>query len=95
MKFLVLTTALVILSFTSQFSEARSNIQTDDAIKQKIIDASIQQYPSVCACPYNTARNGSSCGKRSAWSRPGGYSPICYKNEVTPEMVDAWKKSNQ
>jgi hypothetical protein len=32
-------------------------------------------------------RNGRSCGGRSAWSRQGGYAPICYEREVTQEMV--------
>ena len=52
-------------------------------------------YPGTCACPFNTARNGSSCGGRSAWSKAGGYSPICYKKEVTKEMVKAWRQENQ
>jgi len=25
-----------------------------------------------------------------AWSKPGGYTPICYPNEVTPEMKNQW-----
>lgn len=31
-----------------------------------------------CDCPYDYARNGSLCGGRSAYSRPGGREPICY-----------------
>lgn len=31
-----------------------------------------------CDCPYDYARNGSLCGGRSAYSRPGGRDPICY-----------------
>lgn len=31
-----------------------------------------------CDCPYDYARNGSVCGGRSAYSRPGGREPICY-----------------
>ncbi|RLQ87091.1 SH3 domain-containing protein [Notoacmeibacter ruber] len=31
-----------------------------------------------CDCPYDRARNGSRCGGRSAYSRPGGRSPRCY-----------------
>lgn len=34
-----------------------------------------------CDCPYDLASNGSSCGGRSAYSRPGGRDPICYENE--------------
>lgn len=64
-------------------------------IKQAIIKESISGYPGNCPCPYNTARNGSKCGKRSAWSRDGGYSPICYEKEVTSQMIESWKKRNK
>src|SRR5688572_24249739 len=29
-------------------------------------------YGQGCDCPYDIASNGSRCGGRSAWSRPGG-----------------------
>lgn len=57
------------------------------AIAKLIIAASISDYPSSCACPYQTDRGGRSCGRRSAYSRPGGYAPICYEADVTPSMV--------
>ena len=34
-----------------------------------------------CDCPYDRTSNGSRCGRRSAYSRPGGRSPICYVND--------------
>ncbi|TVR04079.1 MAG: hypothetical protein EA395_16650 [Phormidium sp. GEM2.Bin31] len=34
-----------------------------------------------CQCPYDTDKAGRSCGKRSAYSRPGGDSPRCYKDD--------------
>ncbi|QZN94911.1 hypothetical protein [Symbiopectobacterium purcellii] len=74
---------------------AKAQPVNNDQIKQAIIDESIAAYSGNCPCPYHSARNGSSCGKRSAWSRPGGYSPICYKNEVTQEMIDTWKKRHK
>lgn len=49
-------------------SDAKSTRQSDDQIRQLIIEDSIASYPGVCACPFNSARNGSSCGRRSAWS---------------------------
>jgi len=75
-------------------SDAKSTRQSDDEIRQLIIEDSIASYPGVCACPFNSARNGSSCGRRSAWSKQGGYAPICYKKEVSKEMVDEWRKNN-
>jgi hypothetical protein len=64
---------------------------SDADIKKQIIADSIASYPGPCACPYQSARNGSSCGKRSAYIRPGGYAPICYDTDVTPEMVQRFK----
>lgn len=75
-------------------SDAKSTRQSDDQIRQLIIEDSIASYPGVCACPFNSARNGSSCGRRSAWSKQGGYAPICYKKEISKEMVDEWRKNN-
>lgn len=31
-----------------------------------------------CDCPYDYTSSGSRCGDRSAYSRPGGRSPVCY-----------------
>lgn len=90
----VVATFFVVVSFfTFNSSYARTPV-SDAQVKKRIIAESIAEYPGPCACPFNQARNGSSCGKRSAWSKPGGYSPICYADEVTPEMVKAWRKRN-
>ena len=60
---------------------------SDDAVRESIVRDSVAAYPGNCPCPYNTDRAGRSCGERSAWSRGGGYSPICYTREVTDEQV--------
>ena len=73
---------------------AKGNSPSDEDIKQSIIDESIASYPGSCACPFNSARNGSSCGRRSAWSRAGGNSPTCYKKEVTKQQVKDWRESH-
>jgi hypothetical protein len=65
---------------------------SDAAIKQRIIRASIASYPGSCPCPYNTARNGSRCGRRSAWSRAGGYAPLCYPSDVSAADVRAYRR---
>ena len=68
---------------------------TDAEVKQQIIDESIADYSGSCACPYNSARNGSRCGGRSAYSKPGGASPICFKDQVTAEMVKKWREDHR
>ncbi len=67
---------------------------SDDQIRQQIIHESIESYPGNCPCPYNLARNGSRCGKRSAYSKPGGYSPLCYPGDVTDENVKAYRREH-
>jgi hypothetical protein len=62
--------------------------ETNEQIKQKLIQQSIEQYPGNCPCLYNTDRAGRRCGGRSAYNRAGGYSPLCYPNDVTQKMVD-------
>jgi hypothetical protein len=88
--------ALALLMLVSAGADhGAAAASTDDQIKQAIIQQSIASYPGHCPCPYNFASNGSHCGKRSAWSKAGGYAPICYPDEVTPEMIQRWKLSAQ
>lgn len=70
---------------------AQQNQITDAQVRKQMIRASIAAYPGSCPCPYNRARNGSRCGKRSAWSRPGGYSPLCYPRDISDEMVRTYR----
>ena len=72
-------------------AEAKQSSQSVEAIKQKIIQQSIENYPGNCPCPYNTASNGSRCGKRSAYNRAGGYAPLCSPEDVSDRMVKEYK----
>lgn len=36
-------------------------------------------YVGRCDCPYDRMRNGRRCGGNSAYSRPGGRNPVCYR----------------
>lgn len=65
----------------------------DSEIRKAIIQESISQYPGPCPCPYSVMRNGRSCGRRSAYSRPGGYSPICYDSDVTADMIRMYRRA--
>ncbi len=58
-----------------------------DRIKRMMIQTSIDNYAGPCPCPYNTTRNGRRCGKRSAYDRPGGESPLCRPGDISDEMV--------
>lgn len=63
----------------------------DSVLIQRIIAESLGSYPSSCACPYSRDRAGRRCGKRSAYSKPGGYSPICFPGDVTKAMIEAFR----
>ena len=66
---------------------------SDAQVKQAIIRQSIANYSGPCPCPYSTARNGSRCGGRSAYSRPGGAAPLCYPSDVSAAQVAAYRRS--
>ncbi|MDE2133945.1 MAG: hypothetical protein KGJ49_05040 [Alphaproteobacteria bacterium] len=80
----------IALLFAALSATAALAAMSDAEIKQAVIQESIASYPGACACPYNVARNGSRCGRRSAYSRPGGYAPICYEVQVKREMIRAY-----
>lgn len=61
-------------------------------IAQRLIAESRAGYPGSCACPYDTDRGGRRCGARSAYSKPGGYAPICYESDVTAQMVEKYRR---
>lgn len=63
----------------------------DSVLIQRIIAESLDSYPSSCACPYSRDRAGRRCGKRSAYSKPGGYSPVCFPGDVTKAMIEAFR----
>jgi hypothetical protein len=68
---------------------------TAAAIAAIIVQASRDQYHAggrPCACPDDSMRNGSACGGRSAYSRPGGASPLCYPGDVTAAMIESYRQ---
>jgi len=67
---------------------------SDARIKKILVEESIAAYSGNCPCPYHRARNGSSCGRRSAYSRAGGAEPLCYAKDVSAEMVEAYRAAH-
>jgi hypothetical protein len=67
---------------------------TDAEVRSAIIRECLAGYPGPCPCPYNSMRNGRACGGRSAYSRPGGYSPICYDRDISEEMIARYRRSH-
>jgi hypothetical protein len=83
-----LAIVVVGLFATSVASAQTFNCRTPvPTLKEQMIEESIARYPGNCPCPYNRDARGHRCGKRSAWNRAGGYVPLCYPEDITPEMV--------
>ena len=72
---------------TAKRSIGPQTTQDIRGIRDAMIRQSIAAYPGNCPCPYNRASNGTRCGKRSAWSKPGGYAPLCYESDITDQRV--------
>lgn len=65
---------------------------SDTEIRDLLIRESIATYPGNCPCPYSVNRAGRRCGATSAYSKPGGYSPLCYPTDVTQDMIDRFRR---
>lgn len=89
MRALFVGAALIFLT-----SSAFAAPMTDAQVRQAIIQESLAGYPGNCPCPYNVDRRGHACGRRSAYSRPGGYAPICYEGDVSPAMIQQYRASH-
>ena len=64
--------------------------QSNTAIANAIIRECAAIYHATghpCACPEDRMRNGRACGRRSAYSKPGGASPLCYIKDVTAQEI--------
>ena len=85
-------TFLVFALIAAWGQQSKKAEKTDAEIMQEIIKESISSYRGSCPCPYNVDRAGRRCGARSAYSRPGGASPVCYDKDVTQKMVEDYSK---
>jgi len=59
-------------------------------VREAIIRESIAAYLATgtpAPAPTTAADNGSSCGALSAYSRPGGASPLSYPKDVSDGLV--------
>lgn len=85
----------LLFCLAGSIADAKTNVPSDDDIAKILIQDSISTYPGPCACPYNVARNGSSCGRRSAYSKAGGYSPLCYRDDISDNDIQSYRRQHQ
>jgi len=86
---------LVVAAIIAALALSAASAQSDAQVKLQIIRQSLAAYPGPCPCPYSLMRNGRSCGGRSAYSRPGGYAPICYPADIGQADVAAWRNAHR
>jgi hypothetical protein len=84
-----MATALPMLLASAQPGSAQ---MSDAEIRRALIRDSLAGYRGNCPCPYNVNRAGKPCGPSSAYSKPGGQSPLCYERDVTPAMVEQYRR---
>lgn len=88
MKRWMVTLSITLVLVQVAYGQSRAEIA------EQIVHESVSNYlqrHGNCPCPYKRAANGSQCGGRSAWSRPGGHSPICYVDDVTDAMIEQYR----
>lgn len=66
-----------------------ASAQSRDVIVHRIIDASRASYQGACPCPYDRARDGTECGRRSAYDKAGGI--FCYPRDVTERDIERYR----
>lgn len=74
-------------------SSSRQSRRTATEIKDILIERSIAAYSGNCPCPFHRDKAGRRCGGRSAYSRPGGASPLCFRHDVGDAAVAAYRRS--
>ena len=96
MRLTVVSAAAAIIALGIGAASAQRAAELSDAqVREQIIRESIAAYKASgrpCACPFNLMRNGRGCGDRSAYSKPGGASPLCYDRDVSDAMVRDWQR---
>lgn len=91
MRAAVLTLGFLLVCSSTWAGEPKAKRLSEAQVKKVLIEESIDAYQGSCPCPYSRARNGSRCGKRSAYDREGGAAPLCFAGDVTAEMVAEYR----
>jgi hypothetical protein len=94
MRRIVCIAIFILLSFAPASAESPGQA-TDAQIRAHLMRQSLAGYPGSCPCPDSLDRAGRRCGNRSAYSRPGGYAPLCSPSDVTTEMIAEFRKAFQ
>jgi len=86
---------LIVLSLVLAASGASAAPMTDAQVEHAIIHEYISSFSTPCACPYQVLRNKTICGAGSGVSHHPGTKPICYRRDVTAQMVRDWRATHE
>jgi len=84
--------AVVLFAFSTAALAGPSERPSDAEVRKILVAESRAAYSGNCPCPYDRDRAGRRCGKRSAYSRPGGAAPLCFDSDVTREMIEVYRR---
>ena len=85
MRNLALAVFAAVIAFPSiGFAQSR------EVVIKSIINESRASYRGACPCPYDMARDGSECGRRSAYDKAGGIK--CFPRDVTEAEIRAYRR---
>ena len=83
----------------SQTQNLLTKAPTREEAAKEIIRRQNEAYllmDKPCPCPYNLKRDGKTeCKGNSAYDKLGGLRPLCYPQNVTPDMIDDYLKYNK
>jgi hypothetical protein len=87
----------VLLAASPAMAQMAEHPFTKEQVANQIVNESRAAYYATghrCACPYDHAIDGSQCGGRSAYIRPGGAEPKCFVTDVKDSDIILWLKQH-
>ncbi len=78
---------------SQQDEVVRRSTMTEADVKDAIVKAAAKAHVGPCRCPDDLMSNGRRCGGNSAYERNRGDAPVCSANDVTPDMIDKYRRA--
>lgn len=83
------TLLLALSLFAVHASAAPEEWADDNQVRDAMIKESIHSFvSSSCPCPFHYRPNGELCGTKSTYDQTNGKMPLCYRTDITVEMVE-------
>jgi hypothetical protein len=88
--------ALLLLPYgVAAWAQTAAKQLTDRQIAGVVRESREPYYRTghACACPEDLVKDGTRCGNRSAYSRPGGAAPYCYISDVPAAVIQRYRSN--